>query len=129
MAGDFVTQTGRSRGRLRRGGGTGRRCRRRPAAGGTHAAAWGGVAGVGGAGGVWKSGRSLRSAAAVPLQRGVRSEKARTASTKGSDGGDVSRASSIWRGVQFKAGAAAWAQARVAAWRVEIGRASCRERG
>jgi hypothetical protein len=34
-----VTQTGRSRGRLRKGGGTGRRCRRRPAAGWTHEAA------------------------------------------------------------------------------------------
>jgi hypothetical protein len=68
--------------------------------------------------GVWQSGRSLRSSAAVPLQRGVRSEKARTASTKGSDGGGVSRASSIWRGVQFKAGVAVLAQARVVAWRV-----------
>src|ERR1035438_9892591 len=69
--------------------------------------------------GVLQSGRSLSRSVAGPLQRGVRSKKARTASTKGSDGGGVSRASSIWRGVQFKAGVAAWAQARVAAWRVE----------
>src|ERR1035437_3414189 len=64
-----------------------------------------------------QSGRSLSSSAAAPVQRGARSKKALTAATEGSEGGGVSKASSISRGVQFRAGAAAWAQARAAAWR------------
>src|ERR1017187_3500378 len=68
--------------------------------------------------GVGQSGRRGSRSVAVPVQRGVRSRKAYTASTKGLGGGGVSKASRICDGVQFRAGAAAWAQARAAAWRV-----------
>jgi hypothetical protein len=49
---------------------------------------------------------------------GVGARRARTASTNGFGGGGVLKASSISSGFEFKAGEAAWAQARAAAWRV-----------
>src|ERR1039457_2735484 len=70
-----------------------------------------------------KSGRwwgfwSRSNSAAVPVQSGVRRRRVRTASTKGCDGGGGSKASRMSRALQFRAGAAAWAQARAAVWRV-----------
>src|ERR1017187_167539 len=77
--------------------------------------------------GVRERGRRRSSSVAVPLQCGVRSRSPRTASTKGWAGCGASKASRISREVQFRAGAAARAQARVTAWRVPDELASGRQ--